>query len=52
VAALAYLGRAAGNNWDHVSKQVHTFQLPIIALCVIAVVAFFGLRIRAVRRQH
>ncbi len=52
VTALAYLGRAAGNNWEHVSKTVHTFQLPIIALCVLAVAAFFFYRIRAVRRHQ
>lgn len=52
VAALALLGRSAGGKWQHVSSTVHTFQLPIIAVCVLAVAAFFYYRIRAVRRHH
>jgi len=51
VTVLTYLGRDAGKNWSHVSHTVHQYQTPIIALCVLIVVAFYVLRFRAVRRE-
>ncbi len=51
VSVLVLLGRAAGQNWEHVSNVFHKFQLPVIALIALALA--FGLwhRIKAVRKH-
>jgi membrane protein DedA with SNARE-associated domain len=51
VAILAYAGKAAGAHWQRVSHDVHKAQLPIIAVVVVLVVAFFWHRIRTVKRH-
>jgi membrane protein DedA with SNARE-associated domain len=52
VALIAGLGYAAGRNWNHVSKDFHAAELPIIAVVVLALA--FGLwhRVRTVRRHN
>jgi membrane protein DedA with SNARE-associated domain len=50
VLGLAYLGRAAGNT--HFTTYLHNFQAPIVVLCVVAIGAFFALRIRTMRRHN
>jgi membrane protein DedA with SNARE-associated domain len=49
---LAYLGETAGKNWDHVSKNFHKAQNPIIAVLVLLIVAFVVVRLRAMRRHN
>ena len=49
---LAYLGQTAGKNWDHVSKNFHKAQNPIIAVLVLLIVAFVVVRLRAMRRHN
>ncbi len=51
-ALLALLGKAAGAQWQNVSHTFHTIEVPIVALSVLAVIAFFWLRIRSVRNQN
>jgi membrane protein DedA with SNARE-associated domain len=52
VAILGSLGDAAGSNWNHVSKDFHAAQWPV--LIAIVLVIGYGLwhRIRSVRRQN
>ena len=52
VALIAGLGYAAGRNWNHVSKDFHAAELPIIVVVVLALA--FGLwhRVRTVRRHN
>jgi len=52
VALLAGLGYAAGKNWNHVSKDFHTAELPIIVLVVLLIVAAIWHRVRTVRRYN
>jgi membrane protein DedA with SNARE-associated domain len=52
VALLAGLGYAAGKNWNHVSKDFHAAELPIIILVVLLIVAAFWHRVRTVRRYN
>ena len=52
VALLAGLGYAAGRNWQHVSKDFHYAQYPVIVIVVVALVAGFWHRIRTVRRHN
>jgi membrane protein DedA with SNARE-associated domain len=52
VALIAELGYAAGKNWNHVSKDFHTAELPIIVVVVLLIAAAFWHRLRAVRRQN
>jgi membrane protein DedA with SNARE-associated domain len=52
VALLAGLGYAAGKNWNHVSKDFHAAELPIIVLVVLLIVAAFWHRVRTVRRYN
>lgn len=52
VALLAGLGYAAGKNWNHVSKDFHTAEIPIIVLVVLLIVAGFWHRVRTVRRHN
>lgn len=49
---LAALGEAAGKNWDHVAKNFHKVQTPIIGVVALLVVAFVVLRVRALRRHN
>jgi len=49
---LAGLGYAAGSNWQHVSKDFHKIQIPIVVIVAVAVIAFFWHRIRTVRRHN
>jgi membrane protein DedA with SNARE-associated domain len=51
-ALLALLGQAAGAKWQNVSNDFHKAQVPIIAVVVVLVAAFFWHRVRAVRGQH
>lgn len=48
---LAYLGETAGKNWDHVSKNFHKAQNPMIAVLVLLVLVFVVVRLRATRRH-
>jgi membrane protein DedA with SNARE-associated domain len=52
VALLAGLGYAAGKNWQHVSKDFHVAEYPIIIVIVLLLVAGFWHRIRTVRRHN
>jgi membrane protein DedA with SNARE-associated domain len=52
VAVIASLGYAAGRNWNHVSKDFHAAEIPIIILIVLVLVAGFWHRIRTVRRHN
>jgi membrane protein DedA with SNARE-associated domain len=52
VALLAGLGYAAGKNWNHVSKDFHAAELPIIVLVALLLVAGFWHRVRTVRRHN
>ncbi|MGA2294290.1 MAG: DedA family protein [Acidimicrobiales bacterium] len=52
VALLAGLGDAAGHNWNHVSKDFHAAELPIIVVLVLLIVAGFWHRVRTVRRHN
>jgi len=51
VTVLTLLGRAAGQNWEHVSNVFHKFQLPVIAILVVLFVIGLRHRIQKVR-QH
>jgi membrane protein DedA with SNARE-associated domain len=52
VAVIASMGYAAGRNWNHVSKDFHAAEIPIIILIVLVLVAGFWHRIRTVRRHN
>lgn len=52
VALLAGLGYAAGSNWNHVTKDFHLAEYPIIALVVLVLVGGLWHRIRTVRRHN
>jgi membrane protein DedA with SNARE-associated domain len=52
VTVLTLLGRAAGQNWEHVSNVFHKFQLPVIAILVIVLAVGLRHRIQKVRQHH
>jgi len=52
VSLLAALGYAAGANWEHVSKNFHMAQTPMIILIVILIALGFWHRIKTVRRHN
>ena len=52
VTVLTLLGRAAGQNWEHVSNVFHKFQLPVIAILVILLAVGLRHRIQKVRQHH
>src|ERR1039458_6644588 len=52
VALIAGLGYAAGRNWNHVSKDFHAAELPIIAVVVLLLAAGFWHRVRTMRRHN
>lgn len=51
VTVLTLLGRAAGQNWEHVSNVFHKFQLPVIAILLVLLAIGLRHRIKKVR-QH
>jgi membrane protein DedA with SNARE-associated domain len=52
VALITGLGYAAGKNWNHVSRDFHDAQWPIVALVVLAIAWALWHRIRSLRRQQ
>ncbi len=52
VTVLTLLGRAAGQNWEHVSNVFHKFQLPVIAVLVVLGAIGLRHRIQKVRQHH
>lgn len=52
VALLASLGYAAGKNWNHVSKDFHDAQWPIVAVIVLVLAWALWHRIKTVRRHN
>ncbi len=52
VSLLACLGYAAGANWQHVSKDFHAAQTPIIIVIVLLLIAGLWHRVRTVRRHN
>jgi membrane protein DedA with SNARE-associated domain len=52
VTVLTLLGRAAGQNWEHVSNVFHKFQLPVIAILVVLLAIGLRHRIQKVRQHH
>ena len=52
VTLLTLLGRAAGQNWDHVSRDFHYLQTPTIIVIAILLVWGFWHRLRTVRRHN
>ena len=52
VTLLTLLGRAAGQNWEHVSEAFHKFQLPVIAIIVVLFAVGLRHRIKKVRQHH
>ena len=52
VALITGLGYAAGKNWNHVSKDFHAAQWPIVAIVVLGVAWAIWHRIRSIRRQQ
>ncbi len=52
VTVLTLLGRAAGQNWEHVSDAFHKFQLPVIAIIVVLFAIGLRHRIKKVRQHH
>jgi membrane protein DedA with SNARE-associated domain len=52
VAVIAGLGYAAGKNWNHVSKDFHAAELPIIVVVVLLLAAGLWHRVRTVRRHN
>ena len=52
VALITGLGYAAGKNWNHVSRDFHDAQWPIVALVVLAVAWALWHRIRSLQRQQ
>ena len=52
VALIASLGYAAGKNWNHVSKDFHAAELPIIVVVVVLLAAGFWHRVRTMRRHN
>ncbi len=50
IAILVALGYAAGDNWNHVSKDIHHAQLPVIIVVVLVILAAFAHRFYKVRR--
>jgi membrane protein DedA with SNARE-associated domain len=52
VALIASLGYAAGKNWNHVSKDFHAAELPIIVVVVVLIAAAIWHRVRTMRRHN
>jgi len=52
VALITGLGYAAGKNWNHVSKDFHAAQWPIVAIVVLGVAWAIWHRIRTIQRQQ
>ncbi len=52
VTLLTLLGKAAGNNWDRVSRDFHYFQTPTIIVIVVLLAWGLWHRIRTVRRHN
>ena len=52
VTVLTLLGRAAGQNWEHVSNIFHKFQLPVIAILLVLLAIGLRHRIKKVRQPH
>jgi membrane protein DedA with SNARE-associated domain len=51
-ALLAFLGKAAGANWENVSNGFHKAQLPILGVCVLVIGAFIWHRLRSMRADQ
>jgi membrane protein DedA with SNARE-associated domain len=52
VALITGLGYAAGKNWNHVSKDFHAAQWPIVVVVVLAIAWAIWHRIRTIQRQQ
>jgi len=52
VALIASLGYAAGKNWNHVSKDFHAAELPIVVVVVVLIAAAIWHRVRTMRRHN
>lgn len=52
VALITGLGYAAGKNWNHVSKDFHAAQWPIVIVVVLGIAWAIWHRIRTIQRQQ
>jgi membrane protein DedA with SNARE-associated domain len=52
VALITGLGYAAGKNWNHVSKDFHAAQWPIVVVVVLGIAWAIWHRIRTIQRQQ